>query len=105
MDVTLDDLELDALLLLAPLPFLEPILRPGFFFVRDSGIDLGLPTFGVGVGDLDSPLEDTGVDKRDPFREFGVSERSLSGTFLFLLFLLANISLASSSSAAAASAA
>ena len=103
LDVTLDDLEVDACLLFVPLP--EPTLRPGFLFIRDTGIDFGLPTFGVGVGDLDPPLEDAGVDKRDPFRELGVSERSLSVMFLFLLFLVANISLASSSSAAAASAA
>ena len=105
MDVTLDDLELEARLLFVPLPFPEPTLRPGFLFIRDAGIDFGLPTFGVGVGDLDPPLEDAGVDRRDPFRELGVAERSLRGTFLFLLFLVANISLASSSSAAAASAA
>ena len=57
-------------------------------FIRDAGIDFGLPTFGVGVGDLDPPLEDAGVDRRDPFRELGVSDRALMGMFVFLLFLL-----------------
>ena len=102
IDVTLDDRELDAL----PLPFLEPTLRPGFLWVtREIGVTFFRPVFGVGVGDLEPPREDAGVDKRDPFREFGVSERSLRFMFRFLLFLVANISLASSSSAAAASAA
>ena len=98
--MTLEDRELDAL----PLPFLEPTLRPGLLLVtREIGVAFLRPVFGVGVGDLEPAREDAGVDKRDPFRELGVSERSLR--FLFLLFLIANISLASSSSAAAASAA
>ena len=102
-DVTLEERELDAL----PLPFLEPTLRPGFLLLtRDIGVAFFRPGFRVGVGDLDPPCEDAGVDKRDPFLEFGVSERSLLLRVLFLLFLVvANISLASSSSAAAASAA
>lgn len=101
-DVTLEERELDAL----PLPFLEPTLRPGFLLLtRDIGVAFFRPGFRVGVGDLDPPCEDAGVDKRDPFLEFGVSERSLFKRALFLLFLVANISLASSSSAAAASAA
>ena len=104
-DATLDDLELEALLLLVPLPYPEPTFLPNFLIEREAGVDFFLPTLGVGVGDLDPPREDAGVESRDPFLEQGVSERSLSDAFLFFLFLVANISLASSSSAAAASAA
>ena len=105
MDATLDDRELEGRLLFIPAPFFEPTLRPGFLFDREAGVDFLLPVFRVGVGDLDPPRDDAGVERRDPFRELGVSERSLSGRLLFFLFLAANISFASSSSAAAASAA
>ena len=104
-EVTLDDRELEARLLFVP--DLEPTLRSGFLADRLAGSDFLLPTvLGVGVGERDPPLEDAGVDRRDPVREFGVSERSfIAGKFLFRLFLAANISLASSSSAAVASSA